>query len=108
MQTTPSLIHHFLVQDMRHQQLVHLLESQGADSDLHYLDIMSGIARLMGYESTSVSDQWAAIYTSFMDQAAALPICGRGDHLLPLAKECYQMLQACAQIEARINMGMAS
>lgn len=96
---TKTLIVHLLLQDLRHTQLLLLLEKEERDMEEHYLDIMQVVSRLMGVEE--VSDQFVSLYVWFMDEAANYPVAGRGESLRQLAEQCYDMLVSCLEIERR-------
>lgn len=96
---TKNLIIHLLLQDLRHTQLLLLLEKEGRDMEAHYLDIVLVVSRLMGAEE--VSDQFVSLYVWFMDEAANYPVAGRGESLQELAEQCYTMLVCCLEIERR-------
>lgn len=96
-----SLLTHLILQDLRHHQLILLLESEGRDTELHHLDILSTVAALMGLPEQEITDQFAGIYTSYLEEAGRYEVTGRGDSLLHLARQCYTLLVACVEIEKR-------
>ena len=70
-------------QNFKHNQLTTGLSKLGPD--VHSLEV---VARLVSVEKGEVSDQWAKIYFSFLDQAHRFKISER-------AEECYDLLVAC-------------
>ena len=95
-----QLIISLIQQDLKHNQLTTGLAKLGLDPDVHSLEIVEVVARLMGVEKGDVSDQWAKIYFSFLDQAYRFKISERAEELKPLAEECYDLLVACQNIES--------
>ena len=91
-----DLILILIQQDVKHNQLTTCLSKLGLDPEVHSLEI---VTRLMGVEKGDVSDQWAKIYFSFLDQAYRFKISERAEELKPLAEECHNLLVACQNIE---------
>lgn len=86
-----------ILQDLRHNQLLLELEGRGLDLELHYLDLMTPIGRLMGLPADGIPDEFADVYTAFMNQAGRYPVSGRGEGLMGLAENCLASLRAiCA------------
>ncbi len=98
-----ELILSLIKQDMRHNRLFYCLESVGMElDDGHNLNILSIVARSMGIPKHQTSDQWGAIYSSFMEQAQQLPITPQGKEFDKLACQCYEQLDACIKIEKQL------
>jgi hypothetical protein len=74
-----DLIVSLIQQDLKHNQLTTGLRNVGLEPDVHCLEIIEVVARLMGVEKDNVTDQWAETYFSFMDQAHQFKIsdCNR-------------------------------
>jgi hypothetical protein len=94
MMNPQQLIVHLIRQDLRHHQLILGLEALGLSVEMHYLELHGVIAQLMGIEG-ELSNEWLDTYMRCMERAPQYPITGRGDNLLLLAEECYQLLKAC-------------
>lgn len=87
-----------ILQDLRHNQLLLELEGRGLDLELHYLDLMTPIGRLMGLPADGIPDEFADMYTAFMNQAGQYPVTGRGEGLMELAEKCYATLKAIYEV----------
>ncbi len=96
-----DLIIYLIRQDLRQMQLLRLLEKGGMDIELHYSDIMTLVGQMMGLPEKGISDQFAAVYNSFMDEAEKFEIDGTGSKLSILAGKCYHTLKSCIEIEVR-------
>jgi hypothetical protein len=101
MSVDKHIIISLIKQDLKHTQLLEGLKTAGFKSDLHYLDLSTIVAQMMGMTTGEASDQWAEVYISFLQQAPTYPITPEGDNLNDLAEECYLFLQACGEIEKR-------
>jgi hypothetical protein len=96
-----EMVIYLIKQDLRHIQLLRLLEKLGFDIENFYLDILAPVAELMGVPEDKISDQLAYVYDSYMNEAENYPITGRGEHLDVLATQCYEMIQKCIVVEKR-------
>jgi len=101
MSVDKHLIVQLIKQDLKHSQLLEGLKTAGFKSDLHYLDLSTIVAQMMGMPGGEASDQWAEVYISFMQQASTYSITPEGENLTELAEQCYLFLQACSEIEKR-------
>ncbi|MBN4062176.1 hypothetical protein JYU20_03155 [Bacteroidales bacterium AH-315-I05] len=101
--TNKDLIIQLIQQDLKHNQLTGGLQKAGLETDLHNLEIIEVVARLMDVPKGEVSNQWEETYISFLEQAVEYKISDRAEELLPLAEECYNLLVACQNIESRIS-----
>jgi hypothetical protein len=101
MSVEKSIIIQLIKQDLKHTQLLEGIKAAGFKSELHYLDLSTIVALLMGVPKGEASDQWAEVYLSFLMQAASFELTPAGDNLDQLAEECYLFLQACEEIEKR-------
>jgi hypothetical protein len=95
-----ELIVSLIQQDLKHNQLTTGLAKLGLEPDVHSLEIVEVVARLMGVEKGDVSDQWVKTYFSFLDRAHHFKISELAEELKPLAEECYDLLVACQNIES--------
>lgn len=93
METPKHLIIHLLIQDMKHEQLVHGLHQLGFESQLHTLDIMAAVSELMHIPQEQLTWLWSDAYINVLKQARQYPITADGKNLLPLAEQCYVVLQ---------------
>lgn len=98
-----DLIIYLIRQDLRQMQLLRQLEKGGMDIELHYSDIMTVVGQMMGLPEKGISDQFAAVYNSFMDEAEKFEIDGTGSKLTILAGKCYHTLKSCIEIERRAS-----
>lgn len=96
-----DLIIYLVRQDLRQMQLLRQLEKGGMDIELHYSDIMTVVGQMMGLPEKGISDQFSAVYNSFMDEAEKFEIDGTGSKLSILAGKCYHTLKSCIEIEKR-------
>lgn len=80
--------------DLKHNQLIGGLESLDLETNSYFLDLYKPVAELMGL-SEIVPEQWFQIYNHYLQQAYKYPISRAPNNLLPLAQECYKMLQLC-------------
>jgi hypothetical protein len=96
-----DLIIYLIRQDLRQMQLLRQLEKGGMDIELYYSDIMTVVGQMMGLPEKGISDQFAALYNSFMDEAEKFEITGTGNFLSLLAGKCYHTLKSCIEIEQR-------
>jgi hypothetical protein len=96
-----DLIIYLIRQDLRQMQLLRQLEKSGMDIELHYSDIMTVVGVMMGLPDKGISDQFSAVYNSFMDEAEKFEIDGTGSKLTILAGKCYHTLKSCIEIEGR-------
>lgn len=99
-----DLIIHLIRQDLRQMQLLRQLEKGGMDIELHYSDIMTVVGQMMGLPEQRISDQFAGVYNSFMDEVEQYEITGTGSHLTILAGKCYHTLKNCIEIEMRARI----
>jgi hypothetical protein len=90
-----SVIIHLIQQDLKHAQMMEALKAAGFQCELHFLDLATPVAQLMGNVDGEASDQWAGVYVSFLEEAI------RHENLAELAEECYLFLRACGEIERR-------
>ena len=88
---------------MKHNQLTAGLRQIGLQTELHNLEIMDIVARLMGIPKEQVSNEWSGIYCNYMEKATDFPITELGEELLQPAKECYHLLLACMEIEKTLD-----
>lgn len=80
---------HLIQQDLKHSQLTESLRNLGLhDGGLYSLDLMSLVAQLMQVPPEKM-ENFAEIYGSYLDRAAAYPVTYLGEHLLPVAEACY-------------------
>lgn len=96
-----DLVIYLIRQDLRQMQLLRQLEKGGMDIEMHYSDIMTVVGQMMGLPEKGISDQFSAVYNSFMDEAEKFEITGTGNHLTTLAGRCYHTLKSCIEIEKR-------
>jgi hypothetical protein len=99
-QTHSSIIIQLIQQDLKHAQMLEALKAAGFHSEVHCLDLPTVVARLMGNNDGTASDQWAGVYVSFLEQAVQHPLSASGE-IEQLAEECYLFLRACLEIEER-------
>lgn len=99
MEVNKALIIQVIQKDLKHNQLMSGLRRSGLDTDLHNLELLDVVARLMDIPKGEVTDQWVEVYFSFLEKAFNYPITECGNELLPLADECYDLLLACQKIE---------
>lgn len=86
-----SLIH----QDLQHSQLLYGLDNLGLDgSEVHFLEIMGIVAKLMNVPNGKINDNWGEMYTEFMKESVSFEITSKGEALKPFAKVCYVQLQS--------------
>ncbi|MBW8201676.1 hypothetical protein [Flagellimonas abyssi] len=84
-----SQIIHLIQQDLKHSQLTEALRNLGLDDGgLYSLDLMSLVAQLMQVPPEHMED-FAEIYGSYLDRAAAYPVTYLDEYLLPVAEACY-------------------
>lgn len=103
MEINKTLILHLIQADLKHNQLINALESIHLDTDgVYYINLADAVAKLMGMDGEK-SDQWFAIYDSYMEQAHSHAVEDRGSNLAPIAQDCYSHLLACMQIEAKLR-----
>jgi hypothetical protein len=96
-----SIIIHLIQQDLKHAHMLEALKAAGFHSELHFLDLATPVAQLMGKADGKASDQWAGVYISFLEEAVGYSISASGEELGKLAEECYLFLRACGEIEKR-------
>jgi hypothetical protein len=101
MSVEKNTIVQLIKQDLKHTQLLEGMKTAGFKSDLHYLDLSTIVAMMMGMPGGEASDQWAEVYLSFLQQATQYEITPAGENLDQLAEECYLFLKACEEIEKR-------
>lgn len=101
MSVDKEVIIQLIKQDLKHTQLLEGLKAAGFQSELHYLDLSTIVAQMMGMPGGEASDQWAEVYLSFLQQASAYSLTSTGENLDLLAEECYLFLKACSEIEKR-------
>lgn len=95
METPKNLIIHLLVQDMKHEQLINGLTNLGFESQQHTLDIMAVVSGLMHIAPEKLSWHWCDAYMAAIKQARQYPITTDGQNLLPLAEQCFAVLETC-------------
>lgn len=95
MQTPKNLIIHLLIQDMKHEQLISGLTNLGFESQQHTLDIMGVVSGLMHIPPEKLSWHWSDAYMASIKQARQYPITADGQNLLPLAEQCFAVLETC-------------
>ncbi|MCE7996342.1 MAG: hypothetical protein HEP71_30465 [Roseivirga sp.] len=100
--TNKDLIVNLIQADLKHNQLISGLGSLDLHTDSHFLGLHRAVSQLMGIEE-SRSDQWFAIYDTFLENAHKHPISDNPNHLLTVAQECYDLLCACIKIESHLN-----
>jgi len=103
MESKKDLIIRLIQQDMKHNQLTGGLQKIGLNVDLHHLEIIEVVIKLMELSTGDASDQWAKTYFSFLEQAAEYEVANNAENLLPLAEECFNLLLACQHIEQRVS-----
>lgn len=81
-----------IAQDMKHEQLIGSLKKLGFESDLHDLNILDLVARLMGVPPKKITWDWTDIYMHYIGKVMDYEITGTGKNLLPLAEKCYNSL----------------
>jgi hypothetical protein len=90
-----SQIIHLIQQDLKHSQLTEALRNLGLDDGgLYSLDLISLVTQLMKVPSEHM-ERFAEIYGSYLDKANQFPTTYLGEHLLPVAEECYLELLGC-------------
>lgn len=94
---SPQIIGPYLIlQDMRHYQLILLLERlqlPGVDIENHHLDLAGVLAQLLGLPRAQVPDAWMDVYLQYLSRAAEFPITGNGAPLRALAEACFAEMQ---------------
>lgn len=110
---SPQIIGPYLIlQDMRHYQLILLLERlqlPGVDIENHHLDLAGVLAQLLGLPRAQVPDAWMDVYLQYLSRAAGFPITGNGAPLRSLAQECFAEMQRMSSrclAEATVTSGM--
>ena len=81
-----------IAQDMKHEQLIGSLKKLGFERDLHDLNIIDMVARLMGIPKNKMTWDWTDIYMHYLSKVMEFEITGTGKNLLPLAEKCYESL----------------
>lgn len=98
-----ELILRLIQQDLKHNQLTHGLFQIGLENNgTHDLDILSIVAQLMQVPQGKFEDRWCDLYFSYMNEASKTEIANNTENLLPMAQDCYNMLQNYIEIENRI------
>jgi hypothetical protein len=103
MNSTKHLILTLIQADLKHHQLISGLKSLHFETNNHFLDLHKPVAELMGL-GEGTSEQWLPVYDHFLQQAGTYPMAGKADNLLPLATECYKVLQAYARIQSHVRL----
>lgn len=96
-----KLIIQLIAEDMKHEQLLGALKNAGFNSDLHELNIMLIVAKLMGISKKKISWEWTDIYMHYISRVMEYELTGNGKNLMPFAKQCYNALSI--QTQAEIN-----
>jgi hypothetical protein len=95
-----TLIISLIQQDLKHSQLVYGLDNIGLDgSEVHFLEIMEIVAKLMNVPNGEVNDDWGKMYTEFMKESVGFEITSKGEALKPFAKVCYAQLKSLLKNE---------
>lgn len=90
-----TLIINLIHQDLKHSQLVYGLENIGLDgSEVHFLEIMEIVSKLMNVPNGAINDSWGEMYTEFMKESVSFEITSKGEALKPFAKVCYVQLKS--------------
>lgn len=90
------IILHLLIQDMKHEQLLHALRKAGFKNEVHDMDLSGVVCQLMGIPETDMTWEWSDTYMRFMRQARQYEITGNTQSLQTLAESCYGFLLACS------------
>lgn len=85
--------------DIKHNQLISGLECLHLQTDMYFLTLYEPVAVLMGVKDSKTSDRWFTIYDKYLQQANRHEVTSRGENLLPIAEECYNLLKACLDTE---------
>ena len=102
MKTNKDLVLTLIQADLKHHQLLNGLKSINLETESYFLELYKVVAHLMGV-GEKVPDQWLAIYDSYVEAASKQQLTNATNNLLPVAEECYCLLQALGKIEQRLE-----
>ncbi|MEO9802244.1 MAG: hypothetical protein ABJF04_03300 [Reichenbachiella sp.] len=99
-----DLIIQLIQQDLKHNKLTKSLMQIGLDDGgLYGLEILTIVCELMGIKDDNLSDTWADVYYSFLNEVYAIDPSELDDKLPFIANQCYGLLKSLVEIENRIN-----
>jgi hypothetical protein len=82
-----------IIEDMRFNQYISALRKLGIEVYEFDLDLMSIVAKLMGFNYEDMTDSWMELYVTELSKCENVPMEPLGKNLYSLAEECYESLK---------------